>query len=187
MRSFQGNILCRIGWVITIFTLDLLRDISKRDSYCPVTMNNSYRIRENHSDGYIIIDFRPDYQGFILVIHRLATRQWWRLSQNRRFYNARLVWLSGVLPDKISDYTDDDEINDGFHIVFAERSSSVIAGWRGGWIERNGSEGSRPALLFAGPVPERWNVKLVFIETPHVPAISWTGLLALFDVAEATC
>ena len=33
------------------------------------------------------------------------------------------------------------------------------------WIERIGSEGTRPALLPAGPVPERWNVKSVFIET----------------------
>ena len=52
-----------------------------------------------------------------------------------------------------------------FHIV-AERPSSGIAGWRGGWIARIGSEGTRPALLPAGPVPERWNVKSVFIETP---------------------
>jgi len=37
----------------------------------------------------------------------------------------------------------------------AERSSSDIAGWRGGWIERIGSEGTRPAPLPAGPVPER--------------------------------
>jgi len=40
-----------------------------------------------------------------------------------------------------------------------------------------GSEGTRPALLPAGPVPERWNVKSVFIETPHGPAISWTSSL----------
>ena len=40
-------------------------------------------------------------------------------------------------------------------ILFAERPSSGIAGWRGGWIEGNGSEGARPALLPAGPVPER--------------------------------
>jgi len=33
-------------------------------------------------------------------------------------------------------------------------------------MAENGSEGTRPALLAAGPVPERWNVKLVFIETP---------------------
>jgi hypothetical protein len=44
--------------------------------------------------------------------------------------------------------------------------SSGIAGWRGGLIERSGSEGTRPALLPAGPVPERRNVKSVFIETP---------------------
>ena len=37
---------------------------------------------------------------------------------------------------------------------------------RGGWIAGIGSKGTRPALLPAGPVPERWNVKLVFIETP---------------------
>jgi len=52
-------------------------------------------------------------------------------------------------------------------MVSAQRSSSGIAGWRGWWIERIGSEGTRPALLPAGPVPERWKVKLVFIETPH--------------------
>ena len=34
------------------------------------------------------------------------------------------------------------------------------------WLARIGSEGTRPALLPAGPVPERWNVKSVFIETP---------------------
>ena len=26
-------------------------------------------------------------------------------------------------------------------------------------------------------MPERWKVKLVFIETPHGPAINWTSLL----------
>ena len=41
-----------------------------------------------------------------------------------------------------------------------------------------GSEDSRPALLPVGLVPERWNVKLVFIETPHGTAINWTSLLA---------
>jgi len=48
-----------------------------------------------------------------------------------------------------------------------QRPSSGIAGWRGGWIARIGSEGTWPALLPAGPVPERWNVKTVFIETPN--------------------
>jgi len=52
------------------------------------------------------------------------------------------------------------------HIIFCERLPSGIAGWRGGWIAHIGSEGTRSALLPAGPVPERWNVKLVFIETP---------------------
>ena len=51
-------------------------------------------------------------------------------------------------------------------IFFAERPSSGIAGWRCGWIAANVSEGTRPALLPAGPVPEWWNFKLVFIETP---------------------
>jgi len=51
--------------------------------------------------------------------------------------------------------------------LFAERPSSGIAGWRGGLIARIGSEGTRPALLPAGPVPERWNVESVLIETPH--------------------
>ena len=41
------------------------------------------------------------------------------------------------------------------HIFFAERPSSGIAGWRGGLIAGIGSEGTRPALLPAGPVPER--------------------------------
>jgi len=40
------------------------------------------------------------------------------------------------------------------------------------------SEGTRPALLPAGPVPERWNVKSVFVETADGPAIGWTGLFA---------
>ena len=67
----------------------------------------------------------------------------------------------------------------GIHFV-SERPSSGIAGWRGGWIAHIGSEGTRPALLPAGPVPERWNVKLVFIETPDGPAINCTSLLAPF-------
>jgi hypothetical protein len=64
--------------------------------------------------------------------------------------------------------------------IFGERPSSGIAGWRGGWIARNGSEGIWPAFLSAGPVPERWHVRLAFIETPHGPAINWTSLLAIF-------
>ena len=51
--------------------------------------------------------------------------------------------------------------------IFCERPSSGIAGWRGGWIAGIGSEGTRPAVLPAGPVPERWNVNSVFIETPN--------------------
>jgi len=62
--------------------------------------------------------------------------------------------------------------------IFSERPSSGIAGWRGGWIAMGGSEGARPALLPAGPVPERWNVKSAFIETPHGPAINCTSLFA---------
>ena len=62
--------------------------------------------------------------------------------------------------------------------IVCERPSSGIAGWRGGWIAGIGSEGTRPALLPAGPVPERWNVGLVFIETTHGPAIGCTGLFA---------
>ena len=61
------------------------------------------------------------------------------------------------------------------------RPSSGIAGWRGRWIARIGSEGTRPALLPAGPVLERWNVEAVFIETPHGPAINWTSWFAIFD------
>ena len=61
-----------------------------------------------------------------------------------------------------------------------QRPSSGIAGWRGGWIARIGSEGTRPALLPAGPVPERLNVKLVLIETPDGPAINCTSLFAYF-------
>ena len=60
-------------------------------------------------------------------------------------------------------------------MILLQRPSSGIAGWLGGRIARIGSEGTRPALLSAGPVPERWNVGLVFIETPHGPAISWTS------------
>ena len=37
----------------------------------------------------------------------------------------------------------------------AQRPSSGIAGWRKWWIAQIGSEGARPALLPAGPVPER--------------------------------
>jgi len=37
----------------------------------------------------------------------------------------------------------------------AERPPSAIAGWRGGWIGRIGSEGTRDAPLPASPVPER--------------------------------
>ena len=51
-------------------------------------------------------------------------------------------------------------------IFFCESPSSGIAGWRGGWIERIGSEGARFALLPAGPVPERWNGGSVLIEPP---------------------
>jgi len=51
-------------------------------------------------------------------------------------------------------------------LFLIERPSSGIAGWRCGWIAGIGSEGARPALLPAGPVPERLNVKSVFIETP---------------------
>ena len=65
-------------------------------------------------------------------------------------------------------------------VFFSQRPSSGIAGWRGVWTAGIGSEGARPALLFAGPVPERWNVGLVFIETPHGPAINCTSSLALF-------
>ena len=46
-----------------------------------------------------------------------------------------------------------------------QRPPSAIAGWRGEWIAPNGSEGTRPALLPAGPVPERWNTGFAFIET----------------------
>ena len=71
-------------------------------------------------------------------------------------------------------------------IVFsAERPPSAIAGRRGGGIGRVGSEGTRPALLPAGPVPERRNVRSVFIETTDGPAIRWTGWLALFFLIEA--
>ena len=43
----------------------------------------------------------------------------------------------------------------------------------------DGSEGTRPACLKAGPVPEWWNVGSVFIETPYGPAINWTSLLGI--------
>ena len=59
-------------------------------------------------------------------------------------------------------------------------TSLVRYRWLGLWIEEIGSEGTRPALLPAGPVPERWNVKLVFIETPDGPAINWTSPLDIF-------
>jgi hypothetical protein len=70
--------------------------------------------------------------------------------------------------------------------IFGERPPSAIAGREGGWIGRVESEGTRPALLPAGPVPERWNVGLVFIETTYGRAIRWTGWLAvLFDINSA--
>ena len=47
-------------------------------------------------------------------------------------------------------------------------------------IARVESEGTRPALPPAGPVPERWNVGSALIETTHGPAIGWTGLFAWF-------
>jgi hypothetical protein len=68
----------------------------------------------------------------------------------------------------------------GYGHFISERPSSGIAGWRGGLIARNGSEGTRPALLPAGPVPEWWIAQLVFIETPYGPAINWTSLLGGF-------
>jgi len=43
----------------------------------------------------------------------------------------------------------------------AQRPPSGIAGWRGGWIANSGSEGTRPALLPAGPVPERRTTEAV--------------------------
>jgi len=58
--------------------------------------------------------------------------------------------------------------------ISGERPSSGIAGWRGGWIEGNGSEGTRPALLPAGPVPERLITVAVARKSPR-PAISWTS------------
>ena len=62
-------------------------------------------------------------------------------------------------------------------IYFSERPSSGIAGWRGGWIAGIGSEGTRPALLFAGPVPERL-ITVAVARTSLRPAISWTSLFA---------
>ena len=75
--------------------------------------------------------------------------------------------------------------HNGTRYLFAERPSSGIAGWRGVWIERIGSEGTWPALLPAGPVPERWNVKSVLMETPDGPAISWTSPLAFIWFLQA--
>ena len=69
---------------------------------------------------------------------------------------------------------------DSGHIFSAERPPSAIAGRRDRWIERGGSEGTWPALLPAGPVPERRNVRSVLIETTDGPAIRWTGLFAYF-------
>ena len=74
----------------------------------------------------------------------------------------------------------DNQSNDahsrGMVLFFRERPPSAIAGRRGGRIAQVESEGTRPALLPAGPVPERWNVKSVIIETTDGPAIGWTGL-----------
>jgi len=51
----------------------------------------------------------------------------------------------------------DCKVTDDFRVahISGERPSSGIAGWRGGSIADIESEGTRPALLPAGPVPER--------------------------------
>jgi hypothetical protein len=64
--------------------------------------------------------------------------------------------------------------------IVAERRPSGIAGWRGGFIAQIGSEGTRDALLFASPVPER-RITVEFERTTDRPAISCTALFALFD------
>ena len=66
------------------------------------------------------------------------------------------------------------------HIYLSQRPPSDIDGWQNWWIARTGSEGTRDAVLRASPVPERLNVKWVFIETPDGPAISWTSLFGYF-------
>ena len=71
------------------------------------------------------------------------------------------------------------------HIFFVERPSSGIAGWRKGWIADIRSEGTRPAPLPAGPVPERWNVKSVFIETPHGQRLTGRACSAVFLICLA--
>jgi hypothetical protein len=68
----------------------------------------------------------------------------------------------------------------GSHIFFGERRPSGIAGWRGGWIARIGSEGTRDALLPASPVPER-RTTVGFKRTTGRPAISCTALLAIIS------
>ena len=101
--------------------------------------------------------FRIRQNGITRMMYRIPMK---RSSGNPGSDNASRVW--------IIDY------------IFCERPSSGIAGWRCGWIAQTGSEGTRPAPLPAGPVPERWHVKSAFIETPDGPAISWTSPLGLF-------
>ena len=62
---------------------------------------------------------------------------------------------------------------------FCERPPSGIAGRRWEMNAPKGSEGTRDALLPASPVPERQATESVDRKSGG-PAISWTGLFALF-------
>ena len=58
--------------------------------------------------------------------------------------------------------------------LYSLRTSAVTCHWRGRvWNAGVGSEGTRPALLPAGPVPERPNVKHAPNRKP--PAFQWLG------------
>ena len=61
--------------------------------------------------------------------------------------------------------------------MFSERLPSGIAGWRKWSIAKTGSEGTRPAPLPAGPVPER-RAAICSARNMCSPAISWTALFA---------
>jgi hypothetical protein len=55
--------------------------------------------------------------------------------------------------------------------IYFWRTSAVTCHWRRRvWNARMDSEGTRPALLPAGPVPERWNVKQAFHRNRPLPS-----------------
>jgi len=65
-------------------------------------------------------------------------------------------------------------------IFFCERPpSGSLSGGEGG-SQGMGAKALGMLCCQHPPVPERWNVGFVFIETPHGPAINWTSLSHIF-------